>query len=225
MQAGRRSEVLQISLIVLMFAAAAVLWASAPDRMPVHWNIKGEVDRYGSKAEGLLLAPVIALGLFLLLRFLPKIDPHHENYALFAKTYAIIRTAVIVLLTVMHGAALAYAFGYRFDMGRVVSLAVGVLFCVLGNFMAKLRPNWFVGVRTPWTLSSRTSWTKTHRLAGRLFVAMGLILIALGFLQAEWTVYVILGMVGITVAWLVVYSYVAWKNDPDRDCSSASRQT
>ena len=48
-----------------------------------------------------------------------------------------------------------------------------LLFIVIGNFMSKIRPNWFVGVRTPWTLSSKLSWDKTHRLAGWLFMLMG----------------------------------------------------
>ena len=63
---------------------------------------------------------------------------------------------------------------------------MGVLFIVLGNFMGKIRPNWFVGVRTPWTLSSKLSWDKTHRLAGWLFMLMGALFALLALVQTTW---------------------------------------
>ena len=34
-----------------------------------------------------------------------------------------------------------------------------------------------LGIRTPWTLLSNTVWQKTHRLAGKLFMIIGLIIV------------------------------------------------
>jgi uncharacterized membrane protein len=56
-------------------------------------------------------------------------------------------------------------------------LAVGVLFMLLGNYMGKLRRNFFVGIRTPWTLASDAVWERTHRFGGRLFVLGGLAMV------------------------------------------------
>ena len=47
-----------------MFAAAAIVWPGAPARVPMHWDVGGQVDRYGGKFEGLLGLPLLALGLF-----------------------------------------------------------------------------------------------------------------------------------------------------------------
>ena len=82
--------------------------------------------------------------------------------------------------------------------------------------MSKIRPNWFVGVRTPWTLSSRRSWNQTHRLAGWLFLAMGLAVAACGFAQTSWMVAVATTLVIVSMVWIVVYSYVVWRDDPER---------
>ena len=82
--------------------------------------------------------------------------------------------------------------------------------------MGKIRPNWFVGVRTPWTLSSRRSWNKTHRLAGWLFVVMGIAIGACSFVQTPWMLAVALSLSFVSMTWLVIYSYLIWRGDPER---------
>jgi len=216
MQTTWRREIPQLVLIFAMFSVAAAAWPFAPDRMPAHWNFAGEVDRYGGKFEGLVLLPLVAAALYLLFLLLPRIDPGRANYATFAKVYTLIRLSIIAVLAFVYACSLLAAFGYHVDMGLLVPLAIGLLFCVLGNVMGKIRPNWFVGVRTPWTLSSRESWNKTHRLAGRLFVVMGCAVGAYGFLQRGWILAVVVGMSIAMMLWVVIYSYVVWRSDPDR---------
>ena len=61
MKSDWRLELGMLLVIAAMFAAAAAVWPSAPDAIPVHWNVSGEVDRYGGRFEGLLLLPLAAL--------------------------------------------------------------------------------------------------------------------------------------------------------------------
>jgi immunity protein, SdpI family len=211
-----KRELPQLVVVAGLFMTAALSWSHAPDRIPVHWNVAGEVDRYGGKFEGLLLVPLMALGLYLLLLFLPRLDPGYVNYQKFATPYLVIRWSLLVFLSVIYGATLMSAFGRPVDIGAIVPCAVGLLFIVLGNFMGKIRPNWFVGVRTPWTLSSKLSWAKTHRLAGRLFVVMGLLFFVLAFVHKTWLVATLISVMVGCVVWMVVYSYLIWRNDPDR---------
>jgi uncharacterized membrane protein len=216
MPAKWRFEAVQIIVILGMFIASAAVWTRVPERMPVHWNLAGEPDRYGGKVEGLLLAPLIAVGLYLMFLVLPLIDPRRSSYVNFARGYAIIRVATIVLVAAIHAMLLLVALGYHVNVGMFVSLAVGGLFCIIGNFMGKFRPNWFVGIRTPWTLSSRDAWNKTNRLGGRFFIALGFVLFLMAFMPNAWTLALLLGMVALMVVWLPVYSYLVWRHDPDR---------
>lgn len=87
MRTNWRTEWPHWAMLAAMFLLAAVTWRSAPDRLPVHWGLGGEVDRYGGRFEGLLGLPTLALGLYLLLRWLPRIDPGRANYAQFAGAY------------------------------------------------------------------------------------------------------------------------------------------
>jgi uncharacterized membrane protein len=211
-----RREALLFLPVVAMFVASIVAWPFADDSIPVHWNASGDVDRYGGKFEGLMLLPLIAVGLWALLAVLPRFDPGRANYASFAGTYTTVRAAVLVFLGGLHGLLIATALGAEIDIARVIVIAVGVLFVLLGNLLGKFRPNYFAGIRTPWTLSSARSWTATHRVGGRVFIAGGLGFIAMGIVMQPWLLIATLVAFFGGVAWLFFYSYRVWRDDPDR---------
>lgn len=211
-----RMELPQLVLILGMFTVAAWAWPQLPDRLPIHWNIHGEVDGWGNKFMGLLFMPFLVLGLYLLLLLLPLIDPGKANYQNFQKVYGIIRIVFVAYMAAIYAATLVAAFGHSVNMTTVILPLVGVLFIVLGNFLGKIRPNWFVGIRTPWTLSSQLSWDKTHRLAGWLFMLMGLLFFPVALIQTTWSLIAMLVIDAICVTWMVVYSYLVYRSDPHR---------
>ena len=211
-----RREALLFLPVVAMFVVAAIAWPFADDSIPVHWNAGGDVDRYGGKFEGLMLVPLIALGVSLLLAFIPRIDPGKANYASFAGTYTLIRAGVLLFLAFIHGLIVAIALGADIDLAPFMYVAIGLLFLVLGNSMAKFRPNFFAGIRTPWTVSSARSWTATHRLGGRVFLGMGLGFMAMAVVQQTWFLIALLVAMFAAIGWLSAYSYFVWRDDPDR---------
>jgi immunity protein, SdpI family len=220
-----RAEIVQWAVIAAMFVGAAVAWPLVPERIPIHWNLQGQVDGYGGRFVGLLLLPIFALGLYALLLFLPRLDPGRANYKSCAGTYNLIRVAVVVFMAALYAVTVAAALGAAVDVGMVVSLGVGALFVVLGNVMGKIRPNWFVGIRTPWTLSSKLSWSKTHRLGGWVFIVLGPLVAAAGILRQPWFFMGTMAVGGLSLAWLVIYSYLVYRTDPDRTTPAGTSPT
>jgi uncharacterized membrane protein len=200
-----------------MFVLAAVSWPAAPDRIPVHWDITGQPTRYGGKFEGLLLVPLITAGVYLLFLLAPVIDPRGRNYEAFARTYSLIRTSVVATMCALY-LLLTHTWirGLQLDVVLAVNVSVGMLLIVLGNYMPKVRSNWFVGVRTPWTLESEYAWRKTHRMAGPLFVAEGIVLIVLSITRPAWALPALIAVVTLGAVIPTVYSYFAWRDDPNR---------
>ncbi len=209
-----RGELVQVLPVAAMFVVAALCWSHVPDRIAVHWGLQGKPDGFAGRISGLLLLPIVSLAVYLLTLFLPSLDPGRANYRNFAGAYNAIRFSITLFLSLIYMVMVLTALGYQINMTTVVGLALGVLFVVLGNVMGKIRPNWFVGVRTPWTLSSKISWTKTHRLAGWLFIAMGLLAAAWGLFQAPWMFGLMLAVDAGCVLVIVVYSYLVYRKDP-----------
>jgi uncharacterized membrane protein len=165
-------------LILIPTIFSIVNWNNFPDQVPTHWGMNGEVDRYNGK-WAVFLGTFISTGVYLLMLVLPKIDPRKKNYDLFTGAYWIIRIALILLLCVMAMITDLSALGYKLNVGMIVMLSVLGLFLLIGNQFGRIRPNYFVGIRTPWTLNNEEVWMKTHRLAGKVWVAASLVMILL----------------------------------------------
>ena len=215
-------------LLLIALAVSAYGWVTAsPEALyPVHWGIDGHPDRFAGRNQAFLIMPAIMLGMTLLFCVLPAIDPRGRNLERSPAIYLAAWIGTIAFMTVIHVITSASSSGLIPGADDtlvpiIVPIGIGILLILIGNFLGKARPNWFVGVRTPWTLSSDLSWEKTHRLTGRLMVLGGLaMLIATFVLPAEHaTVIVIAGSLGPAIVG-VVYSYFVWRSDPARETAS-----
>ena len=200
---------LAIGLIVVAFCGTWLVYGSLPDRLPMHWNVRGEVDGYSAKAWGAWLLPgamLLMLGLFAVL---PRISPRHFEIDTFRATYAFISLLVIALFGFLQVLTIAQARNEHLHAGTWLANAMYVFFALLGNLMGRVRRNFFVGIRVPWTLASERVWNDTHRLAAWLWTAAGLLGLLFGLFG-----HVLVGVVLIVLAAIVpiVYSYVHYKN-------------
>src|SRR5262249_30159862 len=191
------------------FVVNAVLYPRLPERVPTHWGLDGQPDKYTDKPWGPVVLPLVMAGLYLVLSVLPAISPRGYRMEKFKQAFDVIRAAILgFLFLVMVFADLA-ALGASIPVHRFILAAVGLLLVVLGNYMGKVTKNFFVGIRTPWTLASDEVWLRTPRVGGKLFVAAGLLLIV-GALAG---LGLVPGIVAIAIASLVpvIYSYVLYR--------------
>ena len=200
-----------VALAVVIFTAA--VYGRIPERIPVHWGINGQVDRYGSRVEGALLMPVLMLVTWALMRALPTIDPRRENYSKFAGTYELFVNAVLTTFALMHVAIIGAALGWPVSIARVIPALVGMLFLILGNALPRARPNWWFGIRTPWTLTNERVWARTHRVGGYLLAASGATFMLAALLPARWSIILAIASMVLVAFGSIVYSFIAWKQE------------
>lgn len=216
---GARHGLLGSAVIIALMLMGSY-WVSAQTppgaRLPVHWNAAGKVDQYGTAFQGLWLMPLIGAGASLLLAMITRWEPRRAHIQQSMRAYVMIWLSIMLVLLAAHTAALATILGYGVNMTRVMLVAVGLMFIVIGNYMGKLRSNFFAGVRSPWTLSSELSWNKTHRLAGKMFVVLGLLTFAVCWAEPTAIIVLFAAAIPLMVIVLMVYSYLVWKSDPDR---------
>jgi uncharacterized membrane protein len=185
--------------------------------VPVHWNLEGSPDGYADAWLALSLAPAMTLLLGVLLAFIPRLDPRRANLERSATAYRWITGTALVFLGGVQLLLAAGALGASVEIPTFLGMGVGVLFVVIGNFLGKTRPSWFLGIRTPWTLSSDLSWRRTHRLGGYLFVVAGVLAVASALLlPPEMAFWVLMVGIGGVLATVVPFSYLVWRSDPDR---------
>lgn len=198
-----------VMLVPLVFVL--IKWNEFAEQVPTHWNIHGEVDKYSGK-WALFLSPMISLGVYLLLLFVPRIDPRKKNFDLFRGTYWVIRVLVTALLSLLGVITALAALQVKMNVGLIVEVSTLCMFLVMGNQFGRIRPNYFVGLRTPWTLNNEEVWMKTHRLAGRIWVGGSLVMLPVMFLcPSPASSYIYFAYIAVLTIVPVVYSWKIYK--------------
>lgn len=177
-------RIVQYIVVLGMFALAAWLYPTLPNIMPVHWGITGEPNGWAPKLWGAWLLPIIGLLLTLLFPLFAKIDPKAENYKEFSRAWNVLQLGIVVFFAYVEGIIFYTVLhpAHNALLGRDLLIGIGFLFIVLGNYMGKIRQNFFIGVRTPWTLSDPEVWQKSQRIGGWTFVIGGIATMVLSWL-------------------------------------------
>jgi uncharacterized membrane protein len=197
---------LPLVLIALMFVVGVVVYPSLPSQIPMHWGVTGAVDRWADKSLGsVFFAPLMTLGIYVLLWLVPYLDPQRRNVLRSRQVYALTIELMGGLGVVLFAGTLLASFDHSLPMWRLIEVAVGVMFVVLGNYMGRVKRNWTIGFRYGWTLSDDVVWAKTNRLGGRLLLATGVIAIVAAL--APPTVGFVLLMVPLLITLPVTYVY------------------
>ena len=154
----------------------------------------------------------VSILLYILMRFLPKIDPKKTaKYS--APVFNKIAIGVVLLLCGINFIVLIAAQNSSFNIGNTLTVIAGVFFAFMGNIMHSIKPNYFAGIRTPWTLENKETWRKTHQLGGKLWFAGGIIIAACGLIFPANVASIIL-ITGILIMSIIpiVYSYIHFKS-------------
>ena len=126
-------------LIVLGFVFGVFFYPLLPNRVPLLWNLKGEVIVFGSKFFGAFGIPLLNLGIYLLFLVLPKIDSRRKNYALFQSTYQYFKYLLIIFLLGMEVTTYFTTTGVTFNMPFFIRMFFSFLILLLGNVMMRFK--------------------------------------------------------------------------------------
>lgn len=199
-------KLLLLTSMVILFPMlwGLMIWPQLPNQIPIHFNVAGQANNFQSKPLAVFGLPLFLLLVHLFVIFMTARDP--KNRTMNEKMGKVIYWLTpIVSLSVFY---LIYskALGSTTNPSVFVSALLGLIFVIMGNYMPKLKVNHTVGIRLPWTLQSEDNWHKTHRLAGKLWVLGGLILLLEAGIQ--FAVPYVMGIVILTIVFIpVVYSY------------------
>jgi uncharacterized membrane protein len=210
------SEIVLILLLITPFIYLGIIWNQLPAEIAIHYDLLGKPDDWARKETAALLMGSMSVLLYLLLRFLPAIDPKKQ---LQSSNFQKIRLVITLTMAVITG-WLWYMAGHQTHQKMLVSLLLALISLMLagiGNYLTTIKPNWFVGIRTPWTLGNEVVWRKTHQMGGRLMVAGGLLSAVMAIVvPMPYTAGVVVGIMMITLLIPVVYSYIYFRQEKTR---------
>lgn len=213
MKISLKKELPIIAIVLLPFIYLFFIWNSLPDEVPLHWNLEGEIDRWGSKNELLIIPFLLPVLIYVLMLIVPYIDPKKRIAQMGGKYYQL----KFIMVLFMSGLALFILYFTKNQSilnPHMLFIIIGLLFAVLGNYMQSVKPNYFIGIRTPWTLENETVWKKTHKLGGIFFLVGGICIVMLSFIiddNARLFMILFMTIVGIISIIPVLYSFLIYK--------------
>lgn len=160
-----------LAIAGLLLAIAVYPWL--PERVPIHWNIHGEVDGYGSRLWA-FATPAMMAAMLLLFRALPYLSPRGYKIDAFRPTYDYLVFVLTVMFAYVHILLVLAFLDIFVHNSRALVAGLYLGFAALGRVLPQVRRNYYVGIRTPWTLSSERVWDETHRLGGWTFLIAGI---------------------------------------------------
>jgi uncharacterized membrane protein len=195
-------ELWLIAIVLLPIAMLMIVWNRLPAQMPIHWDINGHPNGYGPRWS----YPAIAIGIYVLLLVLPRIDPLKKNYEIFGDSYFKLKLIMVLFFSATSTCIIVNELYHNINIGKVISSSVFLLLALIGNYLGNIRRNYFIGYKIPWTLNNDEVWKKTHVLAGKLCFWGGL----LGFTVALTNInkiYLLIPILTIITIVPMIYAY------------------
>ena len=218
-------------IAMLALAGTVVALQFMPDTVPMHYNVAGEIDRWGSKLENLIFPGIIlAMCLFWQLfgtYFEKKAEKTPAGKAqdearTNAKILVITGAATTAMFAVMQAVILYSAWAKAgdnalstdVDIMKITAILAGAMLVVLGSLMPKTGRNRVVGVRVSWSLYNDVTWAKSNRFGAGAMIIAGLLTIAMAaFLKGLAALIALLACLLAAVAATLIYAHSVYKKE------------
>ncbi len=223
------------AISILSLVLTAIVLQFMPDSVPMHYNLAGNVDRWGAKYENLLFPAVIHL----LSLHWHLFAAHFEKKAAKAaaekeraealsnaKVLKIVGASMAAMFTIMQGFILYSAYmeaqvnasQSHADIGKVSCILAGAVLIILGNYMPKAKKNHIVGVRISWSMYNDTTWMKSNLFGGVATIIAGLLtIVTTVFVRSALAVVLLLVYILAATVITLIYSHKIYRAELSKD--------
>ena len=202
---------------MIMLGVTRIVVNRLPNKkVPLHWNAKNQVDRWGSPQElvwmpciCLIIALIWTIMMFVLRAYLIKRGDeagHTLTVFLLGGLYMQIVFAVIDTFSIAAADPHLNWWPTDFAIDKVVILLTGLALIVIGNFAPKIRPNGISGFRVPGAYSSREAWRRCQQFGGVLFMILGVVMILSALAYGGARLYWICGT-ALAIVLVLIFAY------------------
>lgn len=207
-----KNNIIPFFTIFVSIFTSFLFYNELPVKMASHWNAQGIVDGYSSRVFNVLFFPLLEIFLFLLLTYVPKLDPKKKNIKLFESNYALFISIMMIFMYIVQLQVFLWNIDIKVPIETSMPILMGILFIFVAHLIQSAKQNYTIGIRTPWTLASEKVWNKTHALGAKLF-RVGGILTILSSLIPKYSFIALFAFILAPSIYLFIYSYLEFKKE------------
>lgn len=214
MKQTKLNIILSCILLLSPIIFGMIVWNKLPESMPIHWGVNGEADRWSSKPFAVFVLPLLILAIHGICIFASGKDFRDKKQS--PKVMGLVLWICPLLSVMANSLTYAISLGKEINVLFVVSLTMGALFVLIGNYLPKCQQNRTVGIRIIWTLKNEANWNATHRFAGKVWVIGGLLLMASSLLPYSILPWAMIALLVVFISLPVLYSYRFYRKERQR---------
>lgn len=159
-----------------------------PDTMAIHFNIENQADNFASKNFTIFVLPIFMSLLQAFACIVNDIRVTSDN-----KFIKVMKWFIPVLTIVIYTLTILFSLGKVVDIGKIISIVLGIMFIIMGNYLPKMTYEDAKG-NMHLLPTNEENFRKMIRLLGYTFVVGGIALIAAIFITNKVAFFTILGL-------------------------------
>ncbi|QHQ63004.1 DUF1648 domain-containing protein [Anaerocolumna sedimenticola] len=192
------------SLICLLpIAFGLICYNKLPDSMVIHLDYRGKPNGNAPKEFIIFVFPILMMLLNIIINISVAKAAVKGNAA---KPLIGIGKWIVPIATVMiQPLIILRSINSQSPVNLIISIMVGLIFILSGNYFPKNRVNPIVGMKFPWLFNDEEGWRKTHKLSSYLWIIAGFILMIAPFIEIPFIIIfiVLISLIGVIP---IVYS-------------------
>lgn len=215
----KKTKILFYVVMVLPILITIISLSILPDQIPAHYGIDGQVTRWGSKYETLMLPIMIILfGLFMV--WMSKRAGKEEKYGKNNEKNIILNGILFLILFNVLNFYILYTAFHKVDnlskisvsVEQLVMGALGISLIIIGNIMPKLKMNAIIGLRTTWSMKNEITWKKSQKFGGIVMMIIGTFIVVICCLcKGQLAGVISLALIVLMLVVDIIYTYLIAK--------------
>lgn len=191
-------------ICLLPICMGLYFYEELPDTMAVHFNIENQADNFASKNFALFGIPAIMTLLQAFCCIISDINENKKGNS--PKIIKIVKWIIPFLTIVVYTLTVLVGLGKTVDIGKIISIVLGVMFMVIGNYMPKMSYDDAKGNINPLP-ANESDFKQMMRLWGYTFVIGGMAIIAAIFVSNKAAFITMLGLCFLVFIESIYFSF------------------
>lgn len=207
-------KILVVTSIVclLPIICGLLFYSKLPESIAIHWGIDNNPNGYFSKPAFVFGLPAIMLGLQIFCCIVS--DLSDKNPEANKKAVTVYKWIIPIITVVLYIVTMAIALGNNLDIRKIVMILLGILFIISGNYMPKVRNDYYMNSKIFWVKN------KDEKLTNKAIKMSAYSLILFGILFIVSILFKPVASIAISVAvilfFIFIYLYVYIKSRKER---------
>lgn len=166
----KNNYIISIIVCLLPILIGIILYNKLPSELPIHFNINNIPDNYASKNIMLFGIPIVMTAFQVIICVL--INRFSKDINNIPKVAKVVLWIAPILTIMLYYLSIIYTLNGFIEIGKCVFLVLGMVSCVLGNYMPKMSYEGSKFMMHP-ASKDEHSFRKTTKITGYLLILLG----------------------------------------------------